>query len=329
MTRVYFATNRRKDASKPGGFGTDIVPMDRSAVLYAIADVQGTDLVDENSGTIASITEQAAGGYSDDAVEQIVGAGKNLLVFIHGFANSFEDGVKHAAFNADWLRQRDCGGRRDGARVLLAFGRRARGLAAASRAGGLFQRSVAGWQVRLPSRLFSQQHRPVAARLPEEAAKRSNVPGGAQHGQLCPAGSRAVVVRQSRLGRDLMFDEAILAAADEVNDTFERPNGGRLSNLPKLAKRITVYYSRKDVAMYVSTTLNLTKRLGFDGPGEKRNHATYPPSRFRIADCTEVNDFDLLNPPDATHQYYRRSMIVRADIAKVMNRDGGGGLVML
>jgi hypothetical protein len=76
-----------------------------------------------------------------------------------------------------------------------------------------------------------------------------------------------------------------------------------------------VYGSEKDVAMYLSTTLNLDARLGFDGPDQKHDVAKYPPAKFRIVDCTKVEDFDLINPPDASHQYYRRSRIVRTDIA--------------
>jgi hypothetical protein len=39
----------------------------------------------------------------------------------------------------------------------------------------------------------------------------------------------------------------------------------------------------------------------------------------------------LAIPPDASHQYYRRSPMVRADIAAVMGNDPGinGGLITL
>ena len=135
----------------------------------------------------------------------------------------------------------------------------------------------------------------------------------------------------SRGSDDLMFDAAVLAAADEVDDTFEARGGTRLSNLPKLAERIAIYYSQRDVAMYLSTTLNLNARLGYGGPDDKSDASVYPDSKFRIVDCTEVADFPPLDPPDATHQYYRRSKIVRADIASVFA--GGavppGGLTSL
>jgi hypothetical protein len=122
-----------------------------------------------------------------------------------------------------------------------------------------------------------------------------------------------------------------LPGADEIYDSFERPNGARLSNLPKLSSRISLYYSRKDVAMYLSQAINLSRRLGFDGPNDKRDQTQYPTAMFRIVDCTEVRDFDPLSPPDATHQYYRRSKIVRSDIAAAMADDPNpaGGLIQL
>jgi hypothetical protein len=63
----------------------------------------------------------------------------------------------------------------------------------------------------------------------------------------------------------------------------------------------------------------------------KTDTALYPPARFRMPDCAEVNDYDLLNPPDASHQYYRRSPKVRADIVAVMRNDPNlaGGPIQL
>ena len=50
-----------------------------------------------------------------------------------------------------------------------------------------------------------------------------------------------------------------------------------------------------------------------------------------MLDCAEVNDYDLWNPPDASHQYYRRSPKVRADIVAAMRKDPNlpGGLIQL
>ena len=128
-----------------------------------------------------------------------------------------------------------------------------------------------------------------------------------------------------------LFDEAFLAAADERYDSFEFPMGARLSRLADLAPRVSIYFSVRDVALYLSFAVNLIARLGHEGPVDKRDVARYPPTRYRILDCAEVGDYDLLNPPDASHQYYRRSPKVRADIVAAMHNDPTppGGLIRL
>ena len=89
---VYFATNR-----VPQGATTDwqsyrgdiIPPTDPSQIIYAEAFVEGTDLAVEGSGTLTAISHPQTGGFESGVAEDIVGSGKNILVFIHGFANSF------------------------------------------------------------------------------------------------------------------------------------------------------------------------------------------------------------------------------------------------
>ena len=117
-------------------------------------------------------------------------------------------------------------------------------------------------------------------------------------------------------GTTAIFDYAVLAAADEIDKSFELPADARLSRLPDLAAGISVYYSLRDVAIHLSQAINLTERLGFDGPAQKSNSALYPPNRFRSVDCTELHDYDWLVPPDSSHQYYRRSPKARDDIAR-------------
>jgi len=92
-----------------------------------------------------------------------------------------------------------------------------------------------------------------------------------------------------------------------------------------------VYFSIRDIALYLSIAVNLVNRLGHEGPLHKADAGLFPPSRFRILNCAEVNDYNMWNPPDASHQYYRRSQKVRADIARAMRNDPTlpGGLVQL
>lgn len=121
-----------------------------------------------------------------------------------------------------------------------------------------------------------------------------------------------------------LFDEAILAAADEVNTTLETAGQSAMFNLRSLATRISVYASVRDMAMDLSMGVNHNEWLGFNGPAQKGDATLYPPTLFRSVDCTQVFDYFGLVPPDATHQYYRRSKCVHHDIVTLM----AGGAVL-
>lgn len=331
MVTVYFATNRAKDAGAPGGFGAEIAGPTATDVLYAQVDVSGTDLIDESSGRLEAIIEEAQGSFSTGTVNEIIAAEKNLLVFVHGFANSFEDAIKRAAFNAEWLR---ASGIADADTTVIAF--------SWPSAGDL----LAAPPHLPPDAYFADQAR--AGKSAFHLAHFLNVVDNLRNAFLTKNPGKKIFLLAHSMGNyalqgavqwwfdnhgsnDPMFDETVLAAADEIYDSFESAHGMRLSNLPKLTRRITIYHSRIDVAMYVSTTLNLDQRLGFDGPDDKTDARIYPPTNFRIGDCTGLPDYDRLNPPDATHQYYRRSPLARADISSVFggNPQPPGGLFKL
>jgi esterase/lipase superfamily enzyme len=84
-------------------------------------------------------------------------------------------------------------------------------------------------------------------------------------GNLALAGAVESWFAHGNAAADL-FDEVFLAAADERFDTFGFPAGARLSRLKDLGGRISIYYSVRDVAMYLSFAVNLISRLGHEGP---------------------------------------------------------------
>src|SRR5258706_583920 len=105
-TTVYFATNRALTgpANDWRSYGTTIVaPSDPTAVTYATAFVDNSDLTADTVGAIESIQNVKQGGFSDQAIGDISAPGRNLLVFVHGFDNSFENAITRAAFNREWF----------------------------------------------------------------------------------------------------------------------------------------------------------------------------------------------------------------------------------
>jgi esterase/lipase superfamily enzyme len=331
MTNVYFATNR--STTPEGGFGSGIVaPAD---TCYAVTEVANIDLDQENSGDLAAITMRQAGGFADTVQAEILAAGKNLLVFIHGFDNSFEDAIKRSAFNREWFAAAQ---RPATDTTVLAF--------TWPSEGRLFPNHPAildgAYKTDQSMSGASGPHIAAFLRLALDLGRRLKQ----QH-----AGARVFLLAHSMGNHALqaaveqffaagpppaLFDEVILAAADEEATTLERPDHAGLFRLRDLAGRISVYYSHRDVAMAASLVANDNVRLGFDAMPHKSDAVLYPLTQFRWVDCTAV--FDLAGgdsvPLDASHQYYRRSKTVRADIALVMANDpmvrmGGSALSTL
>jgi esterase/lipase superfamily enzyme len=103
MATVYFATNRKPDTAAPFGFADTVADFDPQNITFGKVDVTGTNLAHESSGVLGEILDKTPANFSEATVAEILGAQKNLLFFIHGFDNSFEDAIKRAAFNQLWL----------------------------------------------------------------------------------------------------------------------------------------------------------------------------------------------------------------------------------
>ena len=315
-TTVYFATNRV--VSDPPedwqSYGTGIVaPSDPTKITYATAFVDNTDLTADKSGAIQQIQNVQQGGFSQTAIDDLSAPGRNLLVFIHGFDNSFENAITRAAFNREWFAKSEV---EAADTTVVAF----------------------SW----PS-----LGQPISFPLPWEDYKKDQTMAG-QSGlhlmsffaNLLPIvqqargqGSRVFLLAHSMgnlalaaaveswfthgNGDAALFDEAFLAAGDEQYNTFDFPEPGRLSDLYRLARRISIYFSGADQVLKVSELINLgAERLGQDGPDNRTDAARFPPAQYRMVDCTGFRDYDF--GFQSSHQYYRRSPGVRDDIAETM-----------
>ena len=331
-TTVYFATNRVAQGPTTDwrSFGADIVsPMDPRLVTYAAAFVEGTDLLVEGSGTITAISHAQPGGFDAGVTQDILGSGKNLLVFIHGFANSFLNAIIRAAFNREWFA--------------------ASGIAAADTTVIAFTWPSLGKLIAAPPHLLADDYK-----RDQTQAGRSGFHIASFFANLQPlltqirAQGRRVFLLAHSMGNfalqagvegwfmhgqppAILFDEVFLAAGDERFDSFELPMEARLGRLAELTPRISIYYSVRVVALYLSFAVNLVARLGHEGPRHKADVTRYPPARYRMPNCADVDDYNMVIPPDASHQYYRRSRKVRADIAAAMGNDPNlpGGLIRL
>lgn len=313
---VYFATNCQLTgpAEQIASYSSRIVsPSEPMAVTYATAFVDTANLTADTVGAIKSIQDVSPGGFSDDAVADLSNSGRTLLVFIHGFDNSFEDAITRAAFNREFLSQSGI----DGAdATVVAFSWPSAGRligvpfpdlayrgdqTVAGQSGPHIMRFLANLEPVLTAARANGQRTVLLAHSMGNWALQAAVESWFAHGN----------------GDALLFDEAILAAADEIYNTFDYLPAGRLSGLDKLARRISVYCSERDAVLKLSMAVNLgAKRLGQDGAHGRFDTNRFPPQTYRTVECSGFNDyaFDLAS----SHQYYRRSPGVRTDIAKTM-----------
>ncbi len=115
-----------------------------------------------------------------------------------------------------------------------------------------------------------------------------------------------------------LFNQAILAAADETRTTFLGSAGKRLSKLYRLASDIAVYFNYNDIMMELSNIVNSFTPLGLDGATGESNTQTYPKDVYQFVDCTNIADYIGPHTFDESHQYYRQSPTVRADIVATL-----------
>jgi esterase/lipase superfamily enzyme len=304
-TTVYFATNRivADTADAVNGYQAGMVPP------YVPTGAQGA---------VSQIGDVRQGGFSQEAIAELSNPGRDLLVFIHGFDNTFSDAVTRAAFNREWLAGSQMPGTDT---TVIAFSWPSKG-------------KIIAFPV-LQADYLADQH----------MARNSGPALMAFLANLEPilAAARAKSCRVTLLAHSMgnlafqsavenwflsgngdasMFDLAILAAGDCRYDTFDQPNLAGLSGLVRLAQRVSTYYSHADQVLQLSMVVNLgAKRLGQDGPHNRADQSAFPPAQYQMVDCSAFRDyeFNFLT----SHQYYRQSPNVRKIIATEM----GGPLV--
>jgi esterase/lipase superfamily enzyme len=338
-TTVFFATNRR--LLGPGTKATDYAGEQGPAgqpgkLTYAMARVSDADLAQRRSGELLSINGVSADDFSTKLAEDVAG-GRNLLVFLHGFANGFSDALTRAAFNRDWIASSGLAGADcsivafswpsggvvvEGETIvpgllvapvsllLLAAGVVASPLAHAYRED---QQQAVASATDVVS--FLDRLRPIADK---RRAK------GGRVALLAHSMGNLLVQRalehwaEGAFPQGPIFDVAISASADA--DWAENDKSGPhwLRLLAKIATRVEVLHSDEDTILTLSRKVNGVKRLGSSGPGDKDGTCAYPPAQFGLHDCAAMVD-DAPNPSiDQSHQFYRRVEAARDIMARAI-----------
>lgn len=120
------------------------------------------------------------------------------------------------------------------------------------------------------------------------------------------------IVRQSPGRPPRLFDQVFLLAADEDDDAFEKDH--KLKYLPRISKRVNVYFNNDDKGMAVSDkTKGNPDRLGDDGPRLPRSI----PGKVSLIDCTNCTNSDT--DGFVQHSYYLTNPTVVSDMQSVLS----------
>lgn len=348
-TTVYFATNRQLQgdgtiaAHYAGESGPAGLP---GRVTHAVGFVEGTDLARLEAGRLARIEGVAADDFSDTVAADLT-SGRNLLVFIHGFANSFTDSITRAAFNREWLAASgitaaDCsvvsfswpsrGVVVDPGDVLggLALGPmtlalKLLGITASPLANAYFEDQAAAAASAADLVSFLDRLRPAMRRVRRRGGRVFLLAHSMGNWAL-----EAALNRWAAMGlpSGALFDEALSAAADCPHAEAGR-GPAWLGHLAALSGRVSLYHSAGDQVLRLSQVVNNIQRLGRSGPVDRTDLTRYPRESSRFVDCERLEDAGPGLSLDSSHQFYRRIPEVRDDMARVMDDRGAGGRVVL
>ena len=350
-TTVFFGTNRRIEGSPHdfANYEAQFAPaaMGAGRLTCAVAAIEGADLEQRKAGTIAGIESIATGAFDPGAIGDIAG-GRNLLIFLHGFANGFEAGITRAAFLRDWFAASgvpaaDC------AVVGFSWPSGGKVVDEMSIVPGLLTLVLTAGIAAVSGHVVS----PLADAYEKDKA---SAIGSAQDILAFFAGLESTLRRIRKQGRKVfllahsmgnlalkeavlawkanglptraVFDEIFLCASD-VDAAEQDAAPVWLASLARLGGRISVYASRSDEILRLARVLNGAVRLGADGPEGRTDQDRFPRTKWRFVDCTGIPDEGPNGGIDASHQYYRRVAVVRDDIARAMDGKGAGGRSVL
>lgn len=311
--RVFFVTNRNhQPANKQQVFGKTFNPDGVAALRFGYADFTPSEIkpslkslfVYPDIKTETDIRKTGGGRFLDDLRQVMSGGGRtDTLVFMHGFNVSFTGALQAGALLAQGLRIRD----RPVNIVVFSWPSDGEAIPLMSYYSDREDARASGPAM---ARAFLKFREYVLKLGDEEYCQRCV--------HLLVHSMGAYVLRQglqALLAKDRdsltrLFDQVLLAAPDEDDDTFELDTKLRL--LPRIARQVTVYFNPNDKGLTISDTTKANPdRLGSDGP----RLIDLLPKKVVLVDCRNVaGHADRF----IEHSYYIRSEAMSRDISAVL-----------
>ncbi len=308
--RVYFATNRNHlPENKLEVFGKTFNPDGVAALRFGYADFadgktpKAVEVYPEEA-TENGFVVKGSDRFLKDLHKAMQGERSDTLIFVHGFNVTFMGAL---AAGADLAREVRVDGRplnivvfswpSDGAAVPLMSYYSDREDARVS--GPALARAFLRLKEFVTNELSSDDYCQRCLHLMAHSMGNYVLRNGLQ----------AIIAKDPKsLVR--LFDQIILAAPDEDDDTFERDD--KLKPLPAIGRQVTVYFNPNDKALLISDKTKANPdRLGSDGP----RLIDLLPKKVVLVDCRNIA---AVADKFTQHSYYIHSRAVSQDIAWVL-----------
>jgi len=330
--KIYFATNRnvkkedeshaelgeRFDPDGPQFFRVGVAEVVRTPGQEATEDdafeIQTVRLYPERKPRSRMAPRARSGDLFEELRQQLRDEQRDVLVFLHGFSNTFENSIARAAALQELYNH---GGTSEPDPVVFVFawpsnGRAFPATAYFSDRDDAKMSGIAMARALLALLRFMASVHDDDRRLIREARERDEIPNPTQlkrcqgrlHLLAHSMGNWALRHAVLRIKEELgvtplprLFKNAFLVAADEDADALGKSE--KLGLLFDLSQNVHVYHSIDDQALQISDATKFNPdRLGADGPA---NLTSLPPRVYAI-DCSEVDETILEH---GRHQYYR------------------------
>ncbi|GAB4394715.1 MAG: hypothetical protein Tsb0032_22430 [Kiloniellaceae bacterium] len=323
---IYFATNRKASGGADPKIGEDFDP-NLDELRFGKVTFTGRDLYKKDlesfieSGKITLAPERLD---RDDADKSKLGSKAifdevraemlkkgDALIFVHGYDHTFREAVGRAVQLQQWL----AAGGKDMTLLLFTW---------PSAGAGVGRRTYQD------DRKRAEAAGPALGRAILKATDfirntpRSERCDGRIH-LLCHSMGNwalrgAVQAMRTFVGNNIppLFDEVILAAADEDDDTLQASH--KIAPLLRGCRRLTVYYNHQDVALKASDyAMGNPDRLGRSGPrGEGDLSAKISVVNVAAKVIWEAKGASAWTADPTGHQYFRNNARVRQDLVQVL-----------
>ena len=316
MEKVYFVTNRKPNKiDKPTNFGKQFSDDGVANLRYGYAEVSGSKLnkikvvvaaeklnLDKERRSVASTSVLGSTDIMARVRKQMTDHGRDTLVYIHGYNVTFKEALSAAAKLASNLKGHEDG---KGINVVL-FSWPSDGSAMPYLAYASDRQDAAPSGPAFARAFMKLADFLRGATSEEECDQRLHLLAHSMGNYVLRHAVQEI--RSNYPGRPpRVFDQIFMMAADEDDDTFE--HDFKLALLPRLARRVNVYFNHGDIALQISDkTKGNPDRLGTDGPRLPQQ----VPAKVSQIDCTPVVSGAV------EHSYYLDSQRVVGDMIEAL-----------